>query len=210
MENEIYLNRGLTKEEVKALLLAPMSNNERAFYRAVYETYYRAQELLKCDIENYNRVTGELTALHTKRKYNPKTKQHITEPPKHMILSDTTKTLFNKIIGKRKKGPIFVNDKGARLPLITLQKNLDNIARGIGIQKVTHKTPTGKNYHLVSLKALREAGERHTDLAGADFSTTAKAAQHSIKVKEKFYKKTPWNEIQQEIKKHHPAFKGEV
>ena len=67
----------------------------------------------------------------------------------------------------------------------------------------------GQRYHLVTLKGLREAGERHTDLAGADSSITARLAQHSQIVKEKHYKKSGWEEIHQQIRKHHPAFKEE-
>ena len=64
------LDRGMTIEEVKSLLTTSMPNRERAFYRAIYDTYFRAQELLKCNIEDYNKKTGELTALHTKNKRN--------------------------------------------------------------------------------------------------------------------------------------------
>ena len=80
------LDRGMTIQEVQTLLTAPMGNRERAFFRAIYETFYRANELLQCNIEDYNRNTGELTAMHTKNKYNPWTKQYINSPPKHMIL----------------------------------------------------------------------------------------------------------------------------
>ena len=88
------LNRGMTTDEVQKLLTAPMPDRERAFLRAVYETFFRAQELLRCNIEDFNRQTGELTAHHTKNKYNPKTKQHIQSPPKHMVLSKPTQLLF--------------------------------------------------------------------------------------------------------------------
>jgi len=64
-------------------------------------------------------------------------------------------------------------------------------------------------YHLVTLKALREAGERHMDLAGADIHVTARGAQHSAIVKEKHYKKTGWEEFQQQQRKYHPAFREE-
>ena len=77
----------------------------------------------------------------------------------------------------------------------------------IGMQKVTHTTTTGKEYHLVTLKALREAGERHCDLAGADSEVTARGAQHSALVKEKHYKKAGWEEVQEQVKKYHPSFR---
>jgi len=155
-----YLDRGMTENEVRTLITAPMPDRERAYYRALYETFYRANELLLCDIEDYNKKSGELTAIHTKNKYNPKTKQYIKSPPKHMVLSKTTQALFKSIIGNRKKGPIFVNRQGKRLTKTHFQIYINDLATRLGIQQVTHTTQTGKKYHLVSLKALREAGVR--------------------------------------------------
>ena len=206
----IKLDRGMTVDEVNLLLKASMGDKERAYFRAIYETWFRAQELLKCDIEDYNKATGELTALHTKNKYNPKTKQYIKSPPKHMILSQSTQLCFKKIIGNRKKGPIFINERdGRRISVTYFQMYISDLATRLGIQKVTRVTQTGKEYHLVTLQALREAGERHTDLAGADRDVTARGAQHSISVKEKYYKKAGWDEVQEQVKKYHPAFKNE-
>ena len=208
--SEIYLDRGMTIDEVNVLLRAPMPDRERAFLRAIYETFYRPNELLQCNIENYNKKTGELTAIHTKNKYNPKTKQYIKSPPKHMILSKPTQLLFKRVIGNRKKGSIFINRHGQRLSITFLQVFINDLATRIGIQQTAKITPGGKYgkrpQNLVTLKALREAGERHTDLAGADSDATARGAQHSTTVKEKHYKKTGWEEIQDQIKRFHPAF----
>lgn len=210
-EPSINLDRGMTAEEVQKLLTAPMGNRERAYFRAIYDTWFRANELLQCDIEDYNRQTGELIAHHTKNKYNPKTKKHIKSPPKHMVLSKPTQILFRKIIGNRKKGPIFINKGGVRISKTYFQVKINEIATSIGIQKVAMVTYRGKKrtsrpQNLVTLKALREAGERHCDLAGADPQVTARAAQHSAIVKEKHYKKSGWEEIHEQIKKYHPAF----
>lgn len=202
------LDRGMTLNEVNALLIAPMPDRERAFYRAIYETFFRVNELLMCNIEDYNKNTGELTALHTKNKYNPRTKQHIQSPPKHMILSQSTQLLLRKIIGNRKKGPIFINKKGKRLTKTYLQIRINEIATKIGIQKIALRSWTGKEFHLVTCKALREAGERHCDLHGADSDVTARGAQHSAMVKEKYYKKSNWEEVQHQVRKFHPAFNG--
>ena len=201
------LDRGMTIHEVEILLTAPMGHRERAFFRACYETFYRANELLQCDIENYNKNTGELIAMHTKNKYNPWTKQYIKSPPKHMVLSQSTQMLFKRIIGNRKKGPIFISRNGKRLSKTHFQVIINEISTSVGIQKVVQKTPTGKEYHLVTLKALREAGERHCDLAGADSDVTARGAQHSAIVKERHYKKAGWEEVQQQVRKFHPAFR---
>lgn len=208
--SNIKLDRGMTVDEVKLLLTAPMGDKERAFFRAIYDTYYRAQELLKCNIEDYDKTTGELTALHTKNKYIPKIKKYIKSPPKHMVLSKPTRMLFKKIIGNRKKGAIFISvRKGKRVSVTHFQMYINDLATRLGIQKITHITPTGEKYHLVTLQALREAGERHCDLAGADSDVTARGAQHSAVVKEKYYKKAGWEEIQEQVKKYHPAFKEE-
>jgi len=200
------LDRGMTVEEVQKLLTAPMPNRERAFFRAIYDTFYRANELLQCNIEDYDKKTGELIARHTKNKYNPKAKKYIESPPKHMAISKPTMLLFKRIIGNHKKGAIFVNRDSKRLTKTWFQVSINEIATSIGIQKITHVTPSGKDYHLVTLKALRDAGERHCDLAGADSEVTARGAQHSAIVKEKHYKKAGWEEIQEQIRKYHPAF----
>lgn len=209
-----YLDRGMTVDEVNKLLTAPMPDRERSFFRAIYDTFYRANELLMCNIENYNKDTGELVALHTKNKYNPKTKQYIKSPPKQALLSKPTRLLFKSIIGNRKKGPIFINKKGNRLSITHFQVFINKIATKIGIQQVVIVTNYGKKrqrrpQNLVTLKALREAGERHMDLHGADRDVTARGSQHSALVKEKHYKKSGWEEFQQQQKKFHPAFKEE-
>lgn len=212
VERTINLNRGMLVDEVQSLITAPMYNRERAYFRAIYETWFRANELLQCNIEDYNRHTGEITAIHVKNKYNPKKKSYIKEPPKHMILSKPTQLLFKKIIGNRKKGAIFINNKGERISKTYFQVKINEIATMIGIQKIVQitygekKRNAGRPQNLVTLKALREAGERHCDLSGADSEVTARGAQHSSIIKEKHYKKAGWEEIQQQVKKYHPAF----
>jgi len=210
MNEERYLNRGMTVAEIRALLQAPMPDRERAFFRAIYETYYRANELRKCNIEDYNKQTGELVARFTKNKFNPRNKQYIKSPPKHMIISPGTRILFKKIIGNRKKGPIFCNKNGNRISITYLQMYINEIAESIGIQQITHVTKTGRKYHLVNLKALRESGERHTDLAGADSQVTARGAQHSALIKERHYKQSSWEEVQNQIRRFHPSFQEEI
>jgi len=208
-EPSIKLDRGMTIEEVQTLLTAPMPNRERAFFRAIYDTFYRVNEMLMCNIEDYNKQTGELIAKHTKNKYNRKLDKTIQSPPKHALLSKPTMILFKHVIGNRKKGSIFINRNGTRLSKTYLQVFINELATSLGIQKVAHITPTGKEYHLVTLKALREAGERHMDIEGADSDVTARGAQHSALVKEKHYKKSGWEEFQQQQKKYHPAFREE-
>lgn len=202
----IKLDRGMTVEEVKTLLTASMGDKERGFFRAIYDTTFRAQELLKCNIEDYNKGTGELTCLKPKSKYSSRLDKTIQPPPKHSLISKSTQLLFKRIIGNRKKGPIFVNRKGQRCSITYFQMYINDLATRIGIQKITHITKTGKKYHLVTIQGLRESGERHMDLRGADKDITARGAQHSSTVKEKYYKKSGWEEYQEQQKKYHPSF----
>ena len=127
-----------------------------------------------------------------------------------MVLSKPTQLLFKRVIGNRKKGPIFINRQSQRLSITFLQVFINDLATRIGLQQVAKITPGGKygkrQQNLVTLKALREAGERHTDLAGADSDVTARGAQHSAIVKEQYYKRAGWEEIQQQVRKFHPAF----
>jgi hypothetical protein len=115
--------------------------------------------------------------------------------------------LLKRIIGNRKKGAIFINRNGERLSKTHFQMYINELATRIGIQKIAQITHTGKGYHLVTLKALREAGERHMDMSGADRDVTARASQHSALVKEKYYKKSGWEEFQEQQKRFHPSFK---
>ena len=100
-----------------------------------------------------------------------------------------------------------INKNGERCSITYFEMYIDTVATKLGIQKITHITPTGKKYHLITLQALREAGERHTDMAGADRALTAKGAQHTLGVKEQYYEKFGYEEIQEQVRKYHPAFK---
>ena len=208
-EESLSINnqRGMTRDEVEKLLTAPMGDRERAYFRGLYETYFRANELLQVNIEDYDRSAGVIVCLNPKRKYSRMTGKTISPPPKRMCVSRSEQILLTSIIGNRKKGPIFTNRQGKRLSVTYLEMYIDTIATKIGIQKVSHVTESGREYHLVTLQALREAGERHTDMSGKDPIITAKAAQHSMQVKEEHYGKYQWEEIQEHVKKHHPAFK---
>lgn len=207
----VLVDRGLSLDEVKTILRYPdMNITTRAFFRCMYETYYRPNELLQCNIEDYDSGTGELTAIHTKSKYNPRSKKRIKSPPKHMIVSKATHELLKRVISRRKKGPIFVNNDGNRISRRAMNKTLHRVATETNIQKVQSVTPTGRIYYLVQLKSLREAGERHTDQAGGDPYVSARGAQHTNVVKDRHYHKSGWEEVQNNTKKYHPAFQDAV
>ena len=87
-----------------------------------------------------------------------------------------------------------------------MEKKIDYFARLLGIQKLKKITSNGKKYNLVTLMALREAGERHHDLRGGDADVSAAGAGHTKQTKAQYYKKTPEEEIRESMKRHHPAF----
>ena len=62
------------------------------------------------------------------------------------------------------KGHIFINERtGKRLTLRHFEKMIDKWARLLNIQKCQSIKPSGREYHLITLMGLREAGERHHD-----------------------------------------------
>ena len=211
-----YTDPALSKAEIKSILQYPhLKDRERSFFRALYETWARPNELVMADIEYYDRNTGILILVHTKRKYNPSSGKTIQEPPKRPVISETTQRLLKSVIGNRKRGPIWITSTGKRVRLNHLARVLNDVALKLGIQAdikaVDDKRIGGQRvYHRVTLKCFREAGERHHDLGGGDSELSAKAAQHSMKIKEKHYKKAVWEEIQESQKKNHPAFTGEI
>ncbi len=207
MSEEIYLLRGMTIEECKTICTSPIIPlREKSFFRGIYETLFRPIELLQCNIEDWNRKTGEITAHYTKRKYSPKIKTTLPRQPRTMYFTRNTNEMIRKIVGNRKKGPIWINRNGERISLRYMEKKIDYFARLLGIQKLKKITSNGKKYNLVTLMALREAGERHHDLRGGDADVSAAGAGHTKQTKAQYYKKTPEEEIRESMKRHHPAF----
>jgi hypothetical protein len=85
--------------------------------------------------------------------------------PKTMKLTGNTSEMLRHYVGNRKKGHIFINERtGKRLSLRHFEKMIDKWARLLNIQKLQSIKPSGKEYHLITLMGLREAGERHHDL----------------------------------------------
>ena len=115
--------------------------------------------------------------------------------------------MLRNYVSNRKKGHIFINEKtGKRLTLRHFEKEIDKWARLLNIQKLQSIKPSGKNYRLVTLMVLREAGERHHDLNGGDPDVSAKAAWHSKETKARYYKKVSYEEAQESFGRYHPAF----
>jgi hypothetical protein len=124
-----------------------------------------------------------------------------------MKLTGNTSEMLRHYVGNRKKGHIFINVRtGKRLTLRHFEKMIDKWARLLNIQKLQSIKPSGREYHLITLMGLREAGERHHDLNGGDPDVSAKAAGHSKETKARYYKKVSYEEAIESFGKHHPAF----
>jgi hypothetical protein len=120
------------------------------------------REVLKSRIELWNHSTGEITFHRTRRKYNRWTRRHIPGAPKTMKLTGNTSEMLRHDVGNRKKGHIFINERtGERLTLRHFEKMIDKWARLLNIQRHQSIKPRGREYHLITLIGLREAGERH-------------------------------------------------
>ncbi len=79
-----------------------------------------------------------------------------------MKLTSNTNEMLRHQVGNRKKGYVFINERTEkRLTLRHFEKEIDKWARLLNIQKLQSIKPSGKEYHLLTLMALREAGERH-------------------------------------------------
>ncbi len=206
--SKIILDRGMNRDECKAICTSPqVPLREKLFFRIIYETTTRPIEVIESRIELWNRVTGEITFPKTKSKFNRWTKKFIPGSPKTMKLTQNTNEMLRHYVGNRKKSHIFINDRtGKRLTLRHFEKEIDKWAKLLNIQKLQSIKPSGKEYHLVTLMGLREAGERHHDIAGGDPDVSAKGAVHSMETKAKYYKKVSYEEAQESYAKHHPAF----
>jgi hypothetical protein len=137
----------------------------------------------------------------------PLDRRHIPGAPKTMKLTGNTSEMLRHYVGNRKKGHIFINVRtGKRLTLRHFEKMIDKWARLLNIQKLQSIKPSGREYHLITLMGLREAGERHHDLNGGDPDVSAKAAGHSKETKARYYKKVSYEEAIESFGKHHPAF----
>lgn len=206
--NQVLLDRGMNLAECKAMCTSPIIPlREKLFFRMIDETTFRPFEVQHLRIEEWDRATREITARKVKVKYNPRTKAKISLP-RSMKLTENTNEMLRAFVGNRKKGYIFQGEKGKPLTLRLFEKEIDRYARLLSIQRDKQITPKGRVYHLVTLMALREAGERHHDQDGGDPAISAKAAGHTMLIKSRYYKKGSFEEAQESFEKHHPAFKG--
>lgn len=200
------MKRGPTERECRLMCTAViLQQRDRLIVNVIYETWYRRHEITALNVEDYDRKTGELTAQTTKGWGNDAESR--AGDPRHMILSKNTMQMMNKYIGNRRRGPLFLNKQKKRITPDYIRQMVHRAAQDLGIQKIHHYTDGEHVRYLITPKSIREAGERHTDQRGADSDTTAIGAGHSPETKRKSYKKGAWEEVQRQVRQHHPHFK---
>lgn len=211
---QIFLERRMTLKECNMIWSADfIPLREMAFFRGIYVTRFRPDEMVNCDISDLDKGNQLLTAMKVKRRHihgrEGEESRTIRPPPKTRKLDDTTYTQLCKLIGRRKAGPIFVTRTGERCHYSQFKRALHEYADILGIQKIRYITDGGKKYYLVSLTGLREAGERHEVLGGGSELIAAKCSDHTQKVQRESYMGIDTEEIIIQQVKHHPFFQGE-
>jgi len=171
-------------------------------------------EVLNLRIEDFNKETGEVIARKTKGKYNRWTGQ--TEHQiKHLPVGDKNREFIKQLISNRKKGYIFESEDNLGHPITKryMQAQIDKYARLLSIQQLRRYAQSETNSEdtrelpLVTLMALRKAGERHHDANEGDSSLSAQAAGHTMKTKIKHYQgEQDWEAVGKSLTEHHPGF----
>lgn len=214
LTTEPLLNRGMNLEECKIICTSPLIPlREKLFFRMIYETQFRPFEVLNLKIEDWDRNQHLITAVRVKQKTKPqkgnrKEKIWLPSPPRTALLTENTNEMIRVMVSNRKKGYIFVNEKGNQLSLEWFNERINHYAKLLGIQKIKKYYRDGRTLKLVTCMALRESGERGHDNAGGSRKLSAVAAGHTMEVKEKHYEKVgeDFEQVHQSYKKFHPAF----
>ncbi len=86
------------------------------------KTQLRPFEVLNLKIEDWDRNQHLITAVRVKQKTKPKKgnrkeKEWLPSTPRTALLSDNTNEMLRTLVSNRKKGHIFVNEKGDQLSL---------------------------------------------------------------------------------------------
>ena len=220
--------RGLTVQECVDLCLAPRrlpanatkfqiwkGMRDELLIRSLYETFARVGELLEVDVRDIDFDNCSILIRHPKGKavfrIENGRRVHVDTvyQQRQVFFSDYTRNLMIRYLQRRKRGPMATNSKRRRLSTRQAERIVNRYARSVGIQRVIGHNKTGREIRLVTCKVLREAGERHTDVAGADRDATARIAGHTVRTKEKYYKKGNFEEDRRIVREHHPLMKEE-
>ena len=201
-------HRGMTPYECKIMCTSPeISLQKKVYYRLIYESLFRPFEALNLKIEDWDRVQCLVTARKVKQKYDRKNKIYLPSHPRTAMISANTNTMIKVLVGNRKKGYIFLTQKGQPFKdKRYMNKQIDIHARLLGIQHEFGETGVGRKIHLVTLMALRKAGERHHDNNGGSRKLSALVSGHTMGTKEKHYDETDFEPVWGSMSKNHPAF----
>ncbi len=83
----------------------------------------------------------------------------------------------------------------------------DKYAKLLSIQKTRAWSEDGRELPLITLMAIRKAGERHFDANGGDRAISAQLAGHTMKTKNQYYAgEQDWGAAHTSYQKYHPAF----
>lgn len=211
---DLLLNRGMNLEESRVICIDHrIPTREKLFFRIIYETQLRPFEVLNLKIEDWDRNQYLITAVRVKQKTKPKKgnrreKVWLASTPRTALLSKNTNEMLRTVVSNRKKGHIFVNEKGGQLSLEWFNERINHYAKIIGIQKIKKYYTDGRTLKLITCMALREAGERHHDNAGGSRKLSAVAAGHTMEVKERHYEKVgeDFEQVHESYRKFHPAW----
>ncbi len=210
LTTEPILHRGMNKEEAKIICTSPIiPMREKAFFRIIYETQLRPFEVMNLQIENWDRTQKMVTAVRVKQKWDNKQKRYLPSVPRTAILTDNTNEMIRTLVSNRKKGKIFVNEDGEPFTdLAWFKMQIHHYATLLSIQKVKKYYIDQRPLHLVTLMALREAGERQHDNGGGSRKLSAVASGHSMRVKERHYEKVgeDFEQVHESYRNYHPAF----
>ena len=218
--------RGLTVEECTRLCSASRRLPSQAtkfliwkalrdelLVRLLYETWARVGELLKVDVQDIDFDNCSVLIRHPKGKavfrIEDGKRIHVdtVHRQRQVFFGDYTRDLMIRYLQRRKRRPLITNSRKKRLSTRQAERIVDRHAKAAGIQRVIGHNRMGREIRLVTCKALREAGERHTDVAGADRDATARIAGHTVQTKERFYKKGNYEEDRRIVRENHPLMR---
>ncbi len=222
-ESPITGGRGLTLEECLTLCKAPRKLKVNAtkyqiwkhlrdeiLIRLLYETWARISELLYINVEDVDFDECAIQIKHPKGKSLFKVidgkRTHIktVHPPRWVFFGEDTKNLTIRYLQGRCRGPLILSNRKKRLSVREAERIINLYANMCGIQKIIGHTKDNRAVRLVTCKSLRESGERHTDVAGADRDATARIAGHTVRTKEAHYKRGNFEEDRAIVRAHHP------
>lgn len=220
--------RGLTTEECARLCLSPRrlpanatefqmwkAMRDELLIRLLYETWARVGEQMKADVRDVDLDNCSIIIRHPKGRaifrLEDEKRVHVDTiyQQRQVFFSDYTRDLIIRYLQRRKRGPLITNSRRKRLSTRQAERIVHTNAKSAGVQMVVGHTKEEREIRLVTCKALREAGERHTDVAGADRDATARIAGHTVRTKEKYYKKGNFEEDRRIVREHHPLMKEE-